>query len=235
MSFLELDQIDVYISNLQILEKVSLKIEEGEITSIIGANGAGKSTLLNAISGVKDVKAGEIRFQGKVLEASPRKIVEHGIIQVPEGRHLFPYMTVLENLEIGAYLAEAKERRAESMKMVFHLFPILDERKKQLAKSLSGGEQQMLAVGRALMARPRLLMLDEPTLGLAPIMVKTIFETLQRINREGTTVLLVEQDAKKSLEISSRGYVLENGKMTLEGDAKTLLENPYIKKAYLGI
>jgi len=235
MPFLEIDQIDVYITNLQILKKVSLKVEEGEITSLMGANGAGKSTLLNTISGMIDVRSGEIRFRGNILKASPRQVVELGIIQVPEGRHLFPYMSVVENLEIGSYLPEAKTRRTESMKMAFHLFPVLEERRTQPAKALSGGEQQMLAIGRGLMARPKLLMLDEPSLGLAPLMVRAIFETFKKINQEGTTILVVEQNVRKSLEASSHGYVLESGRIVLEGDTKALSENPHIKKAYLGI
>jgi len=201
----------------------------------MGANGAGKSTLLNTISGIMEVKRGRIWFRGNSLNVSPRQVVECGIIQVPEGRHLFPYMSVLENLEIGSYLPRAKEKRTESMKMVFRLFPILEERKKQLAKALSGGEQQMLAIGRGLMANPELLMLDEPSLGLAPLMVHVIFETFRRINDEGTTVLLVEQNVKESLQVSNRGYVLESGKIVLQGDTATLRENPHIKKAYLGL
>jgi branched-chain amino acid transport system ATP-binding protein len=235
MPFLEIDRVDVFISNLQIIRAVSLNAEQGEITSLMGANGAGKSTLLNTISGMLEVRSGEIRFQGRVQKASPRQIVELGIIHVPEGRHLFPYMSVVENLEIGSYLPKAKEVRPDSMEMVFRLFPALEERRDQQAKSLSGGEQQMLAIGRGLMAKPKLLMLDEPSLGLAPLMVRVIFATFKKINEEGTTLLLVEQNVRKSLEVCQRGYVLESGRIVLEGEPKALAENPHVKRAYLGI
>jgi branched-chain amino acid transport system ATP-binding protein len=235
MSHLDIDQVNVYISNIHILKDLSLEMREGEITSIIGSNGAGKSTLLNTISGMITVRKGEIRFQGNILKGSPNQIVEMGIIQVPEGRHLLPYMTVLENLHIGSYIKRARAKRKETLEFVFDLFPILVERKGQLAKTLSGGEQQMLAIGRGLMAIPKLLMLDEPSLGLAPLMVETIFKTFQKINQEGKTILLVEQNVRKSLAVSQRGYVLENGKVVLEGEAEELSQNAHIKKAYLGI
>jgi branched-chain amino acid transport system ATP-binding protein len=235
MSHLDIDQVNVYISNIHILKDLSLEMREGEITSIIGSNGAGKSTLLNTISGMITVRKGEIRFQGNILKGSPNQIVEMGIIQVPEGRHLLPYMTVLENLQIGSYIKRARAKRKETLEFVFDLFPILVERKGQLAKTLSGGEQQMLAIGRGLMAIPKLLMLDEPSLGLAPLMVETIFKTFQKINQEGKTILLVEQNVRKSLAVSQRGYVLENGKVVLEGEAEELSQNAHIKKAYLGI
>jgi branched-chain amino acid transport system ATP-binding protein len=215
---------------------ISLEVHKGEVVSIVGANGAGKSTTIKTISGLLKPRKGQILFEGKRLnEVAAHSIVDLGIIQIPEGRQLFPYMTTLENLELGSYTPGARKKVSESLQRVFDLFPLLRERKDQLAGTLSGGEQQMLAMGRGLMAIPKLLMLDEPSLGLAPIMVKTIFEAISKINQAGTTILLVEQDVKKSLSLARRGYVMENGKITLQGEAQELLANEHLKKAYLGI
>jgi len=236
MSFLSVEKIEVRYGDALALFNVSLEVEQGEIVSLVGANGAGKSTTLKAISGLLKPKSGQILFAGKRLNEIPAyAIVDLGIIQIPEGRQLFPYMTTLENLELGSYTPEARKRAADSIHRVFELFPILLERKMQLAGTLSGGEQQMLAIGRGLMALPKLLMLDEPSLGLAPILVKLIFEAVAKINQAGTTILLVEQDVKKSLALAQRGYVMENGKIALQGKAKELLANEHLKKAYLGI
>jgi branched-chain amino acid transport system ATP-binding protein len=215
---------------------VSLQVREREIVSLIGANSAGKSSMLNAISGLVPISGGEILFEGKRIDSLPsHEIIENGIIQVPEGRRIFPFMTVKENLEMGSYNRRAREKSRESLQRVYELFPHLAERKDQLGESMSGGEQQMLAIGRGLMAGPKILMLDEPSLGLAPIVVEMIFHVLQEVNRREVTILLVEQNVKESLDISSRGYVLENGRVVLEGAGKELLENSYLKKAYLGL
>jgi len=236
MSFLSLDKVEVRYGDAIALFGISLEVPKAEIVSIVGANGAGKSTTIKTISGLLKPRRGEILFEGKRINDIPaHAVVDLGIIQIPEGRQLFPYMTTLENLELGSYTPEARKRVAESLNRVFDLFPLLLERKDQLAGTLSGGEQQMLAVGRGLMALPKLLMLDEPSLGLAPIMVKSIFEAIAKINQSGTTILLVEQDVKKSLSLARRGYVMENGKITLQGEAKELLANEHLKKAYLGI
>ena len=236
MSFLSLDKVEVRYGDAIALFGISLEVPKAEIVSIVGANGAGKSTTIKTISGLLKPRRGQILFEGKRINDIPaHAIVDLGIIQIPEGRQLFPYMTTLENLELGSYTPEARKRVAESLNRVFDLFPLLLERKDQLAGTLSGGEQQMLAVGRGLMALPKLLMLDEPSLGLAPIMVKSIFEAIAKINQSGTTILLVEQDVKKSLSLARRGYVMENGKITLQGEAKDLLANEHLKKAYLGI
>ena len=236
MSFLSLDRIEVRYGEAIALFGISLEVQEGEVVSIVGANGAGKSTTIKTISGLLKPRKGQILFEGKRLNEVPAySIVDLGIIQIPEGRQLFPYMTTLENLELGSYTPEARKKVSESLRRVFDLFPLLLERKDQLAGTLSGGEQQMLAMGRGLMAIPKLLMLDEPSLGLAPIMVKTIFEAISKINQAGTTILLVEQDVKKSLSLARRGYVMENGKITLQGEAQELLANEHLKKAYLGI
>jgi branched-chain amino acid transport system ATP-binding protein len=236
MSFLSLDKVEVRYGDAIALFGISLEVPKAEIVSIVGANGAGKSTTIKTISGLLKPRRGQILFEGKRINDIPaHAVVDLGIIQIPEGRQLFPYMTTLENLELGSYTPEARKRAAESLNRVFYLFPLLLERKAQLAGTLSGGEQQMLAVGRGLMALPKLLMLDEPSLGLAPIMVKSIFEAIAKINQSGTTILLVEQDVKKSLSLARRGYVMENGKITLQGEAKDLLANEHLKKAYLGI
>lgn len=233
---LQVDSVDMYYGDLQALFGVSLYIKEKEIISIVGSNGAGKTTMINVISGMLCCSSGKIEFLGKRIDRlPPHKIVEEGIVQIPEGRQLFPKMNVIENLEMGAYTREARTKIEENLEMVLGLFPILKERKDQLAGSLSGGEQQMLAIGRALMARPKLLMLDEPSLGLAPMMVRQVFVTVKSINEFGTTILLVEQNVFNSLSISDRGYVLENGRIVMEGEGKEILENEKIKEAYLGI
>jgi branched-chain amino acid transport system ATP-binding protein len=233
---LEVGAISVAYGDVPVLHRVSLRVEAGEIVSLLGANGAGKTTTLRAISGLIPVQEGAVTFEGRPLTGlSPSRIVERGIAHVPEGRQLFTNMTVEENLEMGAYLPQAKAARAETLARVLELFPRLGERQRQVAGTLSGGEQQMVAIGRALMSRPRLLVLDEPSLGLAPIVVKSIFETVKRINRDGTTVLLVEQNLAESLRLSDRGYVLETGKIAMEGRGADLLADPHTRKAFLGL
>jgi branched-chain amino acid transport system ATP-binding protein len=233
---LQVDSVDTYYGDLQALFGVSLHIEEKEVISIVGSNGAGKTTTINAISGMLRCSSGKIEFLGKRIDTlPPHRIVEEGIVQIPEGRQLFPKMKVMENLVMGAYTRQARTKIKENLETVLELFPILKERKDQLAGSLSGGEQQMLAIGRALMARPKLLMLDEPSLGLAPILVKQVFDTVKSINEFGTTILLVEQNVFNALSISDRGYVLENGRIIMEGEGNELLENEKIKETYLGI
>ena len=233
---LRVENINTFYSSIQVLRDVSFDIQEGEIVSMVGGNGAGKTTLLKTISGLLSPRLGTINFLGERIDRlPPYKIVEKGAIQIPEGRKLFPPLTVLENLKLGAYLPSNKEKRAESLKRVFQIFPILEERKDQLAGTLSGGEQQMLAIGRGLMSLPKLLMLDEPSLGLAPLMVKEIFRVINAINKQGTTILLVEQNVKQSLALANRGYVLENGRIVLSGNSDELLRNEHTKKAYLGM
>jgi branched-chain amino acid transport system ATP-binding protein len=236
MPFLELKNIDVFYGDVQVVFDLSLNVEEGEVVSIIGSNGAGKSTLLKTISGLMAPARGEIFFEGfPTHDQPPEKIVERGIVQVPEGRRLFTLMTVKDNLIVGAYNSRADRQKEKTLQEVLGLLPRLKERESQLAMTLSGGEQQMVAIGRGLMARPKLLMLDEPSLGLAPILIRNIFETVRKIADQGTTVLLVEQDVKNSLSLSDRGYVLEHGRIAMEGKAKGLLQDPHIKTAYLGI
>ena len=236
MALLEVKNIDVYYGDVQVIFGLSLHVEEGEVVSIIGGNGAGKSTLLKTISGLLHPARGEVVFEGAGIQtASPDEIVERGIVQVPEGRRLFTLMTVKDNLVVGAYNSRASKHVDKMIHEVYRLFPRLSERDTQLAMTLSGGEQQMVAIGRGIMARPKLLMLDEPSLGLAPILIKNIFETVRKIADQGTTVLLVEQDVKNSLSLSDRGYVLEHGRAAMEGPAKTLLDDPHIKTAYLGL
>jgi branched-chain amino acid transport system ATP-binding protein len=236
MPFLELKNIDVFYGDVQVVFDLSLRVEEGEVVSIIGSNGAGKSTLLKTISGLMTPARGEILFEGfPTHDQPPEKIVERGIVQVPEGRRLFTLVTVKDNLIVGAYNSRADRQREKTLQEVLGLLPRLKERESQLAMTLSGGEQQMVALGRGLMARPKLLMLDEPSLGLAPILIRNIFETVRKIADQGTTVLLVEQDVKNSLGLSDRGYVLEHGRVAMEGNAKELLDDPHIKTAYLGI
>jgi len=234
---LKLDQIDVYYGNIQALWRVSLTVEAGEVITIVGSNGAGKSTILRGISGLIKPRKGSIAFEGRRIDAlSPDQIVRLGMSMVPEGRELFPRMTVRENLELGAaYIDRAYVQTAESLEWVLTLFPVLRERSRQLAGTLSGGEQQMLAIGRALMSRPKLLMLDEPSLGLAPLLVAGVFRTVQQINREGVTLLLVEQNVRQSLTLAHRAYVLENGRMVMEGKGKELIADPHVKEAYLGL
>lgn len=233
---LELHHIDTCYGNIQALRSVSITINVGEIVTLIGANGAGKSTTLMTICGIIHPRSGTILFEGKPIHAAaPNTIVGMGISQVPEGRLIFPDMTVQENLDLGAFLRNDAKGIAEDMEYSFELFPILAERRRQSAGTLSGGEQQMLAICRALMARPRLLLLDEPSLGLAPIIIRQIFEIIQKVNSNGTTVFLVEQNANQALRIAHRGYVMENGCIVMEDDAQTLLASPEVRKAYLGI
>lgn len=234
---LELCDIKTYYGNIQALKGVSLRIEEGEIITLIGANGAGKSTTLMSVCGIVAPRTGEILFKGQPIQGrNPDEIVALGISQVPEGRRIFPLLTVAENLDMGAFLRRDKEGIKADLAHIFDLFPILAERRHQAGGTLSGGEQQMLAISRALMARPQLLLLDEPSLGLAPLIVKRIFETVKRINEEGnTTVFLVEQNANLALKLAHRGYVMENGRITLEDQADRLLVNEAVRKAYLGL
>ena len=235
-TLLRVDGIEVGYGDLTAVRDVSLEVREGEAVALIGANGAGKTTTLRAVSGLLPLRRGRIEFEGQRLDGlGPAEIVARGIAHVPEGRQLFPTMTVRENLELGARTRTARGSRAETFERVFELFPRLRERGAQLAGTLSGGEQQMCAIGRGLMARPRLLMLDEPSLGLAPVLVKAIFEDLGRINGQGLTVLLVEQNVLRSLHLAHRGYVLENGRMTLSGPRDDLLASRHIKQAYLGL
>jgi branched-chain amino acid transport system ATP-binding protein len=233
---LEIKDLDTGYGEIQIVWGVSLFIDKGEIVALVGANGAGKSTIIQTVAGLLPVKSGSIVFENKHIEAMPvHRIIEEGIALVPEGRRLFPQMTVMENLELGAYKENDKNRVRENMEWVFGLFPKLRERSQQLAGTFSGGEQQMLTIGRALMSRPKFLMLDEPSLGLAPVIVDDVFKTIEVLHQEGVTLLLVEQNVLKSLEISQRGYVLEHGRIVASGKAKELLEDEDVKKAYLGI
>lgn len=234
---LELRQIDTYYGNIQALHEINLKIEEGEIITLIGANGAGKSTTLMSISGITPPRHGEILFKGKPIhELSADKIVTLGICQVPEGRHIFSELTVAENLDMGAFLRKDKKGIEDDREYLYDLFPILKKRRNQPGGNLSGGEQQMLAMSRALMAHPELLLLDEPSMGLAPLIIKQIFEIIEKINKEqNTTIFLVEQNANLALKIADRGYVLENGKIIMHDQADKLLVNKDVQKAYLGI
>jgi branched-chain amino acid transport system ATP-binding protein len=232
---LTLDQLYVNYGAIKALKSISCEVKEGEIVALIGANGAGKTTILNAISGIVPILSGSVTFLGETISnIPPHEIVKRGISQVPEGRRVFANMSVLENLEMGAYIRNDKAEILKEIDQVFARFPRLLERKKQLAKTLSGGEQQMLAMGRALMSRPKLLLLDEPSMGLAPMLVAQIFAIIQEINASGTTVMLVEQNANMALSIAHRAYVLETGEVVLQGDAKELAANPEVRKAYLG-
>lgn len=233
---LRVDKINVHYGEIQAIDDVSLKISENEIVCILGSNGAGKTTLINTISGVLRTTSGKISFLGDDIESEPSHgIVEKGIIQIPEGRLLFPEMTVLENIEMGAYSHRARKEVNQNIEMVFHLFDQLKIRKKQLAGSLSGGEQQMLAIARGLMAKPKLLMLDEPSLGLAPVIVEEMFDIIKKINENGVTILLVEQNVFEAIGIADRGYVLENGSIVIDSSAKDLLKNKDVRKSYLGL
>jgi branched-chain amino acid transport system ATP-binding protein len=233
---LEVRKIDVFYGDVQVIWDVSFEVKQGEVVALIGANGAGKSTLLKTISGLLRPEKGSILFEGRPIHnVKPYNLIDLGIAHVPEGRRLFPDMTVEENLDMGALKGDAKEKRNVTREEVYRLFPRLKERKKQRAGTLSGGEQQMVAVGRGLMSKPRLLMFDEPSLGLAPILVKEIFNVIRKIKDEGTTVLIVEQNVKQTLSLADRAYVLENGRVVMEGTGENLLANKHVKTAYLGV
>ena len=235
MSMLEVKDLEVYYGVIQAIKGISFHVEEGEVIALIGANGAGKTTTLQTITGMLNAQAGSIQFEGTELTKIPgHKIVSMGMAHVPEGRRVFAQLSVLENLKLGAYTRKDKTEIEESLKRVYKSFPRLEERKNQLAGTLSGGEQQMLAMGRALMSKPRIVLMDEPSMGLSPIFVNEIFDIIQAVSESGTTVLLVEQNAKKALSIADRAYVLETGKITMSGNAKDLLEDEAVKKAYLG-
>jgi branched-chain amino acid transport system ATP-binding protein len=236
MSLLEVKDLNFAYGDVHVLHGVSLSVEKGEIVTLVGSNGAGKSTTLRNISRLLKPRSGSIIFDGHDLtKLTPHAVVELGVVQVPEARRVFPEMTVLENLRMGSYIKRARPDRAKNIEHAMTLFPRLKERARQLAGTLSGGEQQMLAIGRGLMAKPRLLLLDEPSLGLSPLLVKTIFDTIAEINAQGTTVLLVEQNVFQSLRIAHRGYVLETGKMVLSGSGQELLGNEQVKAAFLGV
>ena len=234
MALLEVHDLHTYYGNIAALQGISLEVEDGEVVTLIGSNGAGKSTTLRSISGLTPPREGTIKFDGKEIgETAPQEIVRLGISQAPEGRRCFARMSVRENLELGAYLRR-DERIKDDLERVYDLFPRLKEREKQKAGTMSGGEQQMLAIGRALMSNPRLLLLDEPAMGLAPVLVERIYETIAEINRQGTTILLVEQNANFALDVSKRGYVLETGTVALSDESSALRQNPEVQKAYLG-
>lgn len=235
MSMLKVENLSVHYGMIQAVRDVSFEVNEGEVVSLIGANGAGKTTILRTISGLVRPSNGKIKFLGNEIQKVPaQKIVAAGLSQVPEGRHVFPGLTVLENLEMGAFLKKNREENQANLRKVFSRFPRLEERKNQDAATLSGGEQQMLAMGRALMSQPKLLLLDEPSMGLAPIFIQEIFDIIQDIQKQGTTVLLIEQNANKALSIADRGYVLETGKIVLSGTGQELLASDEVRKAYLG-
>ncbi|BAS26616.1 ABC transporter ATP-binding protein [Limnochorda pilosa] len=233
---LEVQGIDVFYGQVQALWDVSFRVDEGELVTLVGANGAGKTTTLRALSGLLRPRTGQIRFQGEPIHTLPgHRVTDLGLAHIPEGRQLFPDMTVEENLLTGSYVSRARSARQQSLEHVYQVFPRLQERRRQLAGSLSGGEQQMLAIGRALMSRPRLLMLDEPSLGLAPILVREVFRIVQEIRDQGVTVLLVEQNVNQALTVADRAYVLENGRITLQGPGQELLGDERVRAAYLGI
>ena len=235
MAMLEVKNLDVHYGVIQGVRNVSFEVNQGEVVSLIGANGAGKTSILRTISGLVRPSNGTITFEGQEIQKTPaQKIVASGLSQVPEGRHVFPGLSVLENLEMGAFLRKNREENAQNLKHVFQRFPRLEERKTQDAATLSGGEQQMLAMGRALMSQPKLLLLDEPSMGLAPIFIQEIFEIIKDIQKQGTTVLLIDQNANIALSIADRGYVLETGKVILSGTGKELLASDEVRKAYLG-
>ena len=235
MSLLKVENLSISYGAIEAVKDISFEVNEGEVVTLIGANGAGKTSTLRAISGLEKVSSGNIIYNQQEIQKFPaRKIVAEGLSQVPEGRHVFPGMTVLENLEMGAFLSTDKDKNLLNLKKVFSRFPRLEERKNQDAATLSGGEQQMLAMGRALMSTPKLLLLDEPSMGLAPIFIQEIFDIIQDIQKQGTTVLLIEQNANKALAISDRGYVLETGKIVLSGTGKELASSEEVRKAYLG-
>ncbi len=236
MPSLQVSEINVQYGDVEVLREVTVEVPEQEIVSIVGANGAGKTTLLKSISGILRPISGEIWLFGERIDhLYPHQIVEKGLVRIPEGRKIFPTMSVLENLELGSYLSKAKAKRSESLEKILSLFPILKDRLGQAAGTLSGGEQQMLAIGRGLMSLPSVLMLDEPSLGLAPILVRQIFATVKEINQHGTTILMVEQNVFNALNMANEGYVLENGRVVLKGKSQDLLANEYIKESYLGL
>ncbi len=235
MALLEINNLEVHYGVIHALKGISFEVNEGEIIALIGANGAGKTTTLHTISGILQASSGNIIYDGKdITKVQAHKIVNLGISQVPEGRRVFAQLSVLENLKLGAFIRKDKDGIEEDLRNIYERFPRLEERKNQLAGTLSGGEQQMLAMGRALMSRPRIILMDEPSMGLSPIYVSEIFDIIKSINKDGTTVLLVEQNAKKALSIADRAYVLETGNIALSGDAKSLMNNDTVKKAYLG-
>ena len=235
MSMLKVTDLQVYYGVIQELKGISFEVNEGEVIALIGANGAGKTTILHTVTGLINQKAGKIEFEGKDISHTPAyKIVAEGMAHVPEGRRVFAELSVYDNLMMGAYTRKDKKEIAETLAMVYKRFPRLEERKKQMAGTLSGGEQQMLAMGRALMSKPKIILMDEPSMGLSPIFVNEIFDIIKAVSASGTTVLLVEQNAKKALSIADRAYVLETGKIILEGDAKVLMNDERVKKAYLG-
>lgn len=232
----EIHNLNVFHGLIPVLHDVSLEVKEGEMVALLGSNGAGKTTLLNTVSGIHKASSGSIIFEGEHIENKPpHEIVKRGIIQVPEGRKILPYLTVEENLYLGAYTNEAWRKRKQSVERVYELFPVLKERRRVLAGSLSGGEQQMLVIGRGLMARPKLMMFDEPSLGLAPKLLSEVYRTLAKLRDEKITILLSEQNVRQALAITHRGYVLENGRLMLSGDSKELLNNEMVKRAYLGV
>ena len=235
MSMLKVTDLQVYYGVIQALKGISFEVNEGEVIALIGANGAGKTTILHTVTGLINQKAGKIEFEGKdISHTQAYKIVAEGMAHVPEGRRVFAELSVYDNLMMGAYTRKDKKEIAETLAMVYKRFPRLEERKKQMAGTLSGGEQQMLAMGRALMSKPKIILMDEPSMGLSPIFVNEIFDIIKAVSASGTTVLLVEQNAKKALSIADRAYVLETGKIILEGDAKVLMNDERVKKAYLG-
>ena len=235
MAMLELKNVHAHYGKIHALKNVSIKVNEGEIVTLIGGNGAGKSTTMKTISGTLKPSSGQVFLNGEDLSKYPaQEIVKKGIVQVPEGRRIFGQLTVMENLDLGAFTSKDKKRDAQTIEKIFELFPRLAERNRQVAGTLSGGEQQMLAMGRALMANPKILLLDEPSMGLAPVLVDNVFKTIKILHAEGTTILLVEQNARMALKTASRGYVIQTGKVIFEDDAKKLLENEMVKKAYMG-
>lgn len=235
MAMLQVENLQVFYGVIQAIKGISFEVNQGEIVALIGANGAGKTTILHTVTGLVPAKAGQIQFYGKDLLKTPsHKIVSMGMAHVPEGRRIFQELSVYENLQLGAFTRRDKAEVAESLKMVYTRFPRLEERKKQIAGTLSGGEQQMLAIGRALMSKPRIILMDEPSMGLSPLFVSEIFDIIQEINRAGTTVLIVEQNAKKVLSIANRAYVLETGKIIQSGEAQSLMNDDSVKRAYLG-
>jgi branched-chain amino acid transport system ATP-binding protein len=233
---LNLADVSVFHGDVQALKSVTMKVDQGEIVALVGANAAGKSTLVNTVAGVHRTRRGSIRFLEEEVSGLPgHLLVARGLVLIPEGRHLFPFMSVMDNLQLGCYCGEARKHRNQTMDSIFSMFPMLAERRNQLAVSLSGGEQQMCAIARGLMARPKLLILDEPSLGLAPLMVQKTLEIVREINAAGTTVLLVEQNVQHALNMAHRGYVLENGTIVMGGTGQDLLANPHLRRAYLGI